>query len=177
MDSNPSRLENGQIRVDVDDASYIFDSNAILETAEGDISVARVRDNLYSILAGGRSISAVLERPEPDRLVFTVGDRVVPLELIDHRKQLLETYAAASNHDSHHGEIRAPMPGLVLKVHVTPGSAVGKNDPLIVLEAMKMENEIRAPGAGVISAVMVSPGEAVMKNALLVELVGDRKEA
>ncbi|MCH8276058.1 MAG: acetyl-CoA carboxylase biotin carboxyl carrier protein subunit, partial [Bacteroidetes bacterium] len=66
--------------------------------------------------------------------------------------------------------VRAPMPGLVLKVWAKTGMHVSKDDPLLVLEAMKMENEIRSPGAGIVSIVHVKSGEVVLKGSLLVEL-------
>lgn len=66
--------------------------------------------------------------------------------------------------------VRAPMPGLVLRVEVSPGQKVAPGTGLVVLEAMKMENEIRAPRGGVVRRVLVEAGEAVEKGAQLVEL-------
>jgi acetyl/propionyl-CoA carboxylase alpha subunit len=63
----------------------------------------------------------------------------------------------------------APMPGLVTGIHVTEGQAVTAGTPLLVLEAMKMENVISAPHDAVIKALKVTKGEAVEKGAVLVE--------
>ena len=57
--------------------------------------------------------------------------------------------------------MEAPMPGKVLKVLVKAGEQVKENQPIIVLEAMKMENEIVAPKDGVVSAVYVNEGAAI----------------
>ncbi|MDV5973380.1 acetyl-CoA carboxylase biotin carboxyl carrier protein subunit [Streptococcus canis] len=57
--------------------------------------------------------------------------------------------------------IPSPMPGTILKVLVAVGDEVAKNQPLLILEAMKMENEIVASSAGTISAIHVSPGQVV----------------
>ena len=65
-------------------------------------------------------------------------------------------------------EVRSPMPGLVVNVVVSPGQRVEAGDPLLVLEAMKMENEIRSPFAGMVKAVKVSVGQAVELNQLLI---------
>jgi pyruvate carboxylase subunit B len=62
------------------------------------------------------------------------------------------------------------MPGRVVRVLVKNGDAVTAGQPLIVMEAMKMENELRAHGAGVVKAVRVAPGDAVEKGAVLVEM-------
>jgi biotin carboxyl carrier protein len=62
----------------------------------------------------------------------------------------------------------APMPGRVVAVHVAPGQAVAPGAPLVVLEAMKMENEFRASDGGTVREVRVAPGQAVNAGDLLV---------
>ncbi len=68
------------------------------------------------------------------------------------------------------GLMRAPMPGLVLRLMVEAGTVVQEGTPVLVLEAMKMENEIRAHTAGRIRGVRVTAGEPVEKGAPLVEI-------
>ena len=63
--------------------------------------------------------------------------------------------------------VTAPMPGNILKVNVSNGSAVKKGDVLMILEAMKMENEIMAPCDGTVTSVSVTKGAAVESGALL----------
>ena len=57
--------------------------------------------------------------------------------------------------------LAAPMPGVVLEVHVAAGAVLQRGDPVLVLEAMKMRNTIRAPRAGVVIAVQVEAGQPV----------------
>ena len=64
-------------------------------------------------------------------------------------------------------EVKAPMPGLVLRVMVNEGDAIQKGDALIVLEAMKMENIIKATGEGVVKKIIVQTKQAVEKNQVL----------
>ena len=64
-------------------------------------------------------------------------------------------------------KITAPMPGTILAVNVTSGSAVKKGDVLMILEAMKMENEIMAPYDGAVTSVSVTKGAAVESGTLL----------
>jgi biotin carboxyl carrier protein len=66
-------------------------------------------------------------------------------------------------------EIKAPMPGLILKVLVGAGDTVAKGDNLLVVEAMKMENIIKAPGDGVVSAILTQAGDKVEKNQVLIK--------
>lgn len=65
--------------------------------------------------------------------------------------------------------IKAPMPGLILEISVEVGQEVKENDPLLILEAMKMENSILSPRDGVIKSVTMTKGAAVEKGALLIE--------
>ncbi len=66
--------------------------------------------------------------------------------------------------------IRAQMPGKIVHVLVEEGASVERDQPLLVMEAMKMENEIRAPQAGVVKGVRVKEGQAVETGADLVVL-------
>jgi acetyl/propionyl-CoA carboxylase alpha subunit len=67
-------------------------------------------------------------------------------------------------------EIVAPMPGTVIRVHVAVGDEVGARDPLVVVEAMKMEMPLLAPRAGTVQAVHVDEGDTVARGEVLVEL-------
>ena len=69
-----------------------------------------------------------------------------------------------------HGGCLAPMPGKILAVRVTPGQVVQKGEPLVVLEAMKMEHDVTAPHDGVVREVRVEPGQQVDAGAVLVVL-------
>jgi biotin carboxyl carrier protein len=65
--------------------------------------------------------------------------------------------------------IKAPMPGLILEINVMVGQTVNQNDPLLILEAMKMENSFLSPRDGVIKSIAISKGDAVDKGQLLIE--------
>ena len=68
------------------------------------------------------------------------------------------------------GGLEAPMPGVITKVMVVVGDEVSKGQPLVALEAMKMEHQVRAPRAGRVKSVSASPGTMVQAGAVLVEL-------
>lgn len=65
--------------------------------------------------------------------------------------------------------IKSPMPGLILEISVEVGQIVKENDPLLILEAMKMENSFLSPRDGVIKSIAVQKGNAVDKGQLLIE--------
>ncbi|MEP6640979.1 MAG: biotin carboxylase N-terminal domain-containing protein [Gaiellales bacterium] len=68
------------------------------------------------------------------------------------------------------GSLQAPMPGTVLRVDVHEGQEVAAGEPLLVLEAMKMELAVSAPAAGIVAAVMVRPGDLVARGQVLAEV-------
>ncbi len=68
------------------------------------------------------------------------------------------------------GDVKAPMPGAILKVLVSEGETVEANTPLVLMESMKMEMSLTAPIAGVVSAVACSPGQMVEMNMVLIQL-------
>jgi methylmalonyl-CoA carboxyltransferase small subunit len=65
---------------------------------------------------------------------------------------------------------RSPVMGLAIKVNVAAGQAVGAGEPMLVLEAMKMETNLMAPRAGIVKSVHIKPGDPVKVNQLLLEI-------
>jgi biotin carboxyl carrier protein len=61
------------------------------------------------------------------------------------------------------------MPGLIVDIKVEAGQEVKKGDPILILEAMKMENIIKSPGDGVVKAIKVNPRDNVEKNQVLIQ--------
>ena len=92
------------------------------------------------------------------------------VEALDERARAIRELSKTSSAPTGPAPLLAPMPGLVVRVTVTPGDEVRAGQGLVVMEAMKMENELRAVAAGRVKAVPAQPGMAVEKGALLVEL-------
>jgi biotin carboxyl carrier protein len=80
---------------------------------------------------------------------------------------LLDKLGLSSLNAAKVSEIKAPMPGMVLKVFVTEGMEIKKGDNLFVLEAMKMENIIKAPADVIVKTVKIKPGDKVEKGQVL----------
>ena len=91
-------------------------------------------------------------------------------EALDERTRAIRDLSAATAGPVGPAPVRAPMPGLIVRVNVKVGDEVQAGQGLVVMEAMKMENELRATAAGTVRSVEVSPGTAVEKGALLVAL-------
>ncbi|HEX5005216.1 MAG TPA: biotin/lipoyl-containing protein [Gemmatimonadales bacterium] len=90
--------------------------------------------------------------------------------VIDERTRHIRSLTGDGRRRPGAGEVKAPMPGLVLRVLVEPGLVVAAGAGVAVLEAMKMENQIKAPAAGVVGEVRVTAGQAVEKGQVLVVL-------
>jgi biotin carboxyl carrier protein len=98
-----------------------------------------------------------------------INSKLVELKLKSDRQLLLEKMGLSSLTVKKVSEVKAPMPGLVVRCIVEVEQEVEQGDALLVLEAMKMENIIKSPTAGVISQIMVIQGEAVEKNQILIK--------
>jgi 3-methylcrotonyl-CoA carboxylase alpha subunit len=88
----------------------------------------------------------------------------------------IDPLAARAGEDPTAGRLTAPMPGRVTQLMVEPGVSVRRGQPLIVIEAMKMEHTVTAPGDGVVEAVRVAPGDLVEEGAELIALAPEPQE-
>lgn len=124
---------------------------------------------LYSLLMNHQSYELVVEE-QPRGYRVTLGGNTFTVDITDERHLRMESSRADVSAGDGDLPINAPIPGLVVKILVTEGQTVALNDPLIILEAMKMENEIRAPRAGVIQNIAIEVGQSVEGNAQLMVL-------
>jgi biotin carboxyl carrier protein len=97
-------------------------------------------------------------------------DHRFEVEALDERRRAIREMTGSSAAVTGPAPLVAPMPGLVVRINVQPGDEVKPGQPLVVMEAKKMENELRASTPGFVVAVRVQPGAAVEKGAVLVEL-------
>ena len=124
----------------------------------------------WSVVLHGRRFKVEVEKgpdAEGNATVRINGVRK-DVRVMDERTQLLEKMGMSVAAAAGSGDVNAPMPGKVLQVLVEPGHTVEEGQPLLVLEAMKMENVIKATAAGTVSEVPVNEGDAVEKGSLLV---------
>lgn len=125
---------------------------------------------LYSLVVNGRShrVLVLKEDKEAKTVRMRIGAHTYTVQLEDEQAHLMHELGLDKAASAAVKEIKAPMPGLVLKVLVKEGDAVKKNDPVIILEAMKMENVIKSPGEGTVKKIHAQEKTAVEKGQLLV---------
>ncbi|MGH8004889.1 MAG: biotin/lipoyl-containing protein [Limisphaerales bacterium] len=120
-----------------------------------------------SILLDGRSYDLEVKESEKGLSVFALGQHynlLVEEEKLFRARQL----SSAGKSASQEKVVRAPMPGLVVKIEVAVGQMVAPGQGLLVMEAMKMENEIKAIGSGRVKEIKVVQRQPVEQNQILI---------
>ncbi|HEV7230972.1 MAG TPA: biotin/lipoyl-containing protein [Bacteroidia bacterium] len=130
----------------------------------------RVKEGSFHVIKNNRSynIEIVKSDPETKSFVLSVNGNKYTLQVKDKYDELLKSLGLDNLNSKKINELKAPMPGLVLSLAVEEGAAVKKGDPLLVLEAMKMENILKAPDDLVVRKITVKKGVAVEKNQVLI---------
>ena len=140
------------------------------KTMEWDMQ--QLPDGTFSILANGKSYNATIEQIDraTKQMRLKVNGNDYSLAVKEPIDQLLQKMGLNIGQSKKADAIKAPMPGLVLKILVTEGQELKKGDPVLILEAMKMENVFKAPADAVVKAIRVTERKAVEKGEVLIEL-------
>ena len=120
-------------------------------------------------VADQATVLAVEPQGSSEWLITRLGERV-ELTVVDERTAYIRSLAGGGKSGAGGGTIKAPMPGMVVKVLVESGQVVQAGTGLVVLEAMKMENELKAAAPGVVAEILASAGQVVEKGQVLVVL-------
>ncbi|GAB3638846.1 acetyl-CoA carboxylase biotin carboxyl carrier protein subunit [Hymenobacter arcticus] len=133
--------------------------------------IVSLGDGRYHVLHQGKSYSAeLLEANYTNKaFVLKINGQRVELQAKDRFDQLLDKLGLSDASVKPVNELKAPMPGLIIDIRVQPGQAVQKGDPLLVLEAMKMENILKAPADGTVASIAVVLRANVTKGQVLVK--------
>ena len=136
------------------------------------LDIIPISNNAFHILHEGKSYKAELLDADfrKKKISLKINGNTYLVELSDQYDQLVKKMGLSANIAHKVNSINAPMPGLVLDIMVEAGQEIAKGDPLLILEAMKMENVIKAPGEGKIKSIEVKKGTAVDKGQLLIDL-------
>ncbi len=126
-----------------------------------DADAVEVGTATYSILLHGQSYE-VRVHAAPDGLHINSGGKELVAQVIDPRQWRSQRVARSGGIEAEgRQEIKAPMPGKIVRVLAEAGDAVEAGQGLLVVEAMKMQNEIKAPKTGKVEKVLVAEGQAV----------------
>lgn len=153
------------LEVEVDDGLVRVDGEPLAARLE-----ALAGTDVHALILDGRAHRVVADR-EADGLWRMFVDGVpVRVEAVDERTRTIRALAGATAGKSGPHPLRAPMPGMVVKVEVREGDVVTPGQGLVIVEAMKMENELRAAAPARVRRVLAAPGQAVEKGQVLIEM-------
>jgi acetyl/propionyl-CoA carboxylase alpha subunit len=160
-----ARVDSHVFEIDNEDNGFIVNGKPVLWDC------SKVDEGYFHILIDNRSYRAEVVESDTARKRFTikVNGRPYTVVLQDKFDVLLERMGMNGNVAAKVNHLRAPMPGLIIDLKVKQGDRVAAGDPLVILEAMKMENIIKAPGDATVRSVKVKMGEGVEKNQVLIE--------
>lgn len=129
-----------------------------------------IRPGAYLLRVGTRTHTIDSIRIADDLIHLRFDSVPFSLPFLDEQAAMLEKLGFRKSVSASKGDLKAPMPGRIISVHVNVGDVVSSCQRLIVLEAMKMENELRSMLDGTVTAIHVQPGQSVEKNTVLIEV-------
>ena len=126
---------------------------------------------LMHLLLGNESWTVACQQLDGSRWALGAAGERLEAEVQDDRSKQIEALTGQGRKPAVGGVIKAPMPGLVVRVEVNKGQVVEVGEGVVVVEAMKMENELKAQTHGIVEHIHVKAGDRVEKGAPLVTLV------
>ncbi len=130
------------------------------------VDLVRLDEIRYSAIVNHRTYIFEINKIDGD-LFLIYQNRKIPFLVETEKDLMMKQMQKSSSADLNRSDIKAPMPGLVVKIEVSEGQTVSKGQGLIILEAMKMENEIKAPISGVVTKISVVEKQNVEKSSVL----------
>jgi len=141
--------------------------NLLIDGVSTKYELIRKNERSFTIIKANRIFNIEVLSIEEKLANLSINNKPHTIEVTDHIDQILEKLGMDNIQANVIKEIKAPMPGSILSIQVQENSTVAAGDPLMVLEAMKMENVIKSPGDGVVSRIHISEKENVEKNQVL----------
>lgn len=150
----------------------IEDGKIDINGKTADLDVSQQPNGLISVLHNGKSYTAIIESVDrkAKEMVMRLNGQLYKTSIKEPIDLLLSNMGLDLKAMHKAEPIKAPMPGMVLKILVTPGQQINKGDGLVILEAMKMENILKATGPATVKAIKVNERTAVEKGTVLIEL-------
>ena len=142
------------------------------EAGVAKLDAVQSEEGHFHVLHGGKSYRAevVSLNKQAKEICLKLNGKLHAVKIQDEFDQLVKKMGLSANVIHKVSAIKAPMPGLVLSILIEPGQEVVHGEPLLILEAMKMENIIKSPGEGKVKRVVVSKGKPVDKGEVLIEM-------
>ncbi len=125
---------------------------------------------VFSLLVDGGSYQAAVFPGDDDTLQVLMRGALFVATVEDEREKRLKSAGGGGAQTSGEFVLRAPMPGLIVKIPVSEGQEVKKGDTLVVLESMKMQNELKTPRDGKAARIQVKIGDSVEQRQIILSV-------
>lgn len=163
-------VDDHEFTIDVNDDGYVeIDGERYAINFQGLSSTS-----MYSLIIDGHSYDTDIEG-DADLYHVMLKSNVYEVRVEDERTRRLTGVKGSLKEAVGEVLIKAPMPGVIVSILVSEGQTVAKNDVVIILESMKMQNEFKAPKDGVISSVRIKAGDKVDQNAIMLTISDGKK--
>jgi biotin carboxyl carrier protein len=162
---NVNQKFNFEIELDKKD-----NTKATINGNQKTVDIIEVSKGSFSIIKDYKSYNAevlhfdALEK----KMDIRVNGNRYQIDVKDQFDELLQELGMDNLASAKIKDVKAPMPGLVLDILVSPGQTIAKDEPILILEAMKMENVLKSPTDGVIKSIAAIKSAAVEKNQVLI---------
>lgn len=134
------------------------------------VEFSKINNYLFLLKVGDKVYEVTTTKSNSEKYNFLVYGRFYEATVRTTLEEKANEFLSQKEKLSHHDNIKAPMPGMILKVNKKVGDKVEIGEPVLILEAMKMENELRSPASGIIKELLVKEGESVEKDTILLSI-------
>ena len=160
-----ANVHDQQFEVDIDKESNTFISGEVSGTFKFTKNNGR-----YYLRVGTKLHKIDNVTIEGSSITFSIDGSWHTVSVKDEQELLLDRLGFKTGVDIAEGALKAPMPGKILDIMVTVGDTVTKGQPVVILEAMKMENELKSPIDGNVISISVETGQSLEKNTPILEI-------
>lgn len=148
------------------------DGQSYINNTPAEVDIQLQANGLISILYKNKSYTAIVDKTDTKNkeLSIRIDGQIHKIAIKEPLDQLLASMGLDLKAMQKIEPVKAPMPGMILKILVEPGQQIKKGDGLLILEAMKMENVIKATADATVKSIKTNEHTAVEKGAVLIEL-------
>ena len=148
--------------------NIINGSEALLDNKSVDYELIKIKSQNYLLRINNYFYEICTEKIDNNEYsLFVNGYKVETISRTELQERAATLINAATISYNHKVEIKAPMPGLIIKIKKNIGESINQGESILILEAMKMENDLKAPVSGVVKDISVAEGNAVEKGDIL----------
>ncbi|NLP58068.1 acetyl-CoA carboxylase biotin carboxyl carrier protein subunit [Lutibacter sp. B1] len=136
------------------------------------LDLLKISNSKFHLIKNNKSYKIELLKSDFYKRVYTlkINSKIYNINIANQLDSLINEMGFSIGISKKSGDIKAPMPGLILNINVKEGQKVKEGDTLLVLEAMKMENAISAQVDGVVKSIEVKKGCSVEKGELMIQM-------